>query len=89
MIKSLRICLFVFTVLAAFAQPGSLDSSFGNNGLMVNDFGNQESITASAVQADGKIIFVGSDIISSQTQISYSYLLKLTDKSFPMALRMR
>jgi uncharacterized delta-60 repeat protein len=46
--------------VARYNTNGSLDKSFGQNGIAVLDFGNSfEVINALAVQADGKIVAVG------------------------------
>ncbi len=46
-----------------FTPPGALDTSFGSAGKVVTAFGSNDSATAVAVQADGKIVVVGSDNI--------------------------
>ena len=49
--------------LARYLITGKLDTSFGNGGLVTTNFGNNAtaSITAIALQSDGKIVAVGSD----------------------------
>lgn len=45
----------------AFSQPGSLDNSFGTNGVTIKDIQNDsyDELHDIAIQADGKIIVVG------------------------------
>jgi len=51
--------------LARYHANGSLDTSFGQNGIAVLDFGNSsESINAIAVQTDNKIVAVGKSNVS-------------------------
>lgn len=45
--------------IAANAQPGSLDLTYGNNGVNFLDFGGDEVLSSSAMQSDGKIVAVG------------------------------
>ncbi|QEC66200.1 T9SS type A sorting domain-containing protein [Panacibacter ginsenosidivorans] len=54
-----------FIISFAFAQPGTLDSSFGVNGKVTKNFGaDYTGIKACAIQADGKIISVGNSDLS-------------------------
>ncbi|MBI5842518.1 MAG: cadherin domain-containing protein [Chloroflexi bacterium] len=46
--------------LARFNSDGSLDTSFGANGLIVTDFGGNDAAFAAAIQSDGKIVLAGS-----------------------------
>lgn len=45
--------------LARFDQNGSLDSTFGSNGLVTTSFGGSDYVNAAAQQADGKIVVAG------------------------------
>jgi uncharacterized delta-60 repeat protein len=45
--------------LARFNPNGSLDVSFGTNGLQTTDFGSYEYAGAVAIQSDGKIVVAG------------------------------
>src|SRR5687768_15313496 len=45
--------------LARYNDDGSLDNTFGTNGIVTTDFGSQERATSLAVQPDGKIIVAG------------------------------
>jgi uncharacterized delta-60 repeat protein len=47
-------------VSAATAAPGDLDPGFGSDGRVTTDFGGSEGAQAVALQADGKIVAVGS-----------------------------
>ncbi len=49
-------------VLLHFTADGTLDTSFGNNGLITTDFGNGEDRAHSMVQSDGKILLSGSSL---------------------------
>jgi len=42
-----------------FAQPGTLDFTFGNKGIALTPIGTSEQIRAMAIQSDGKIIAAG------------------------------
>ncbi len=58
--KTFITCLALCTCFLVYAQSGIPDSSFGNNGQVVTDFGSTEAIAAIALQADGKIVAGGS-----------------------------
>jgi uncharacterized delta-60 repeat protein len=45
--------------LARYNSDGSLDASFGTNGIVTTDFGVAEVGTAAALQGDGKIVVAG------------------------------
>ena len=45
--------------LARYNTDGSLDNTFGNNGIVSNRFGTQQSANSVAVQNDGKIVIGG------------------------------
>lgn len=54
--------LLIMMVLSVtgLAQSGSLDPSFGADGIVVGTFKNKPSeVTATTVQADGKILIAG------------------------------
>ncbi len=66
-IKLTTMQLFVILLFCASmtiqtqAAPGDLDPSFGNGGKVVTSIGNgDEGASAVAIQADGKIVAVGS-----------------------------
>ncbi len=51
---------YVFLIFqTAFSQDGSLDSTFGANGIVTTNFGVDDNATATAIQTDGKIVVVG------------------------------
>lgn len=59
--KALLISLVAFTNVMSWAQCGTLDESFGEEGLVSTEFGSYKSaIKALALQPDGKIIAAGS-----------------------------
>jgi uncharacterized delta-60 repeat protein len=45
--------------LARFNTDGSLDTGFGDNGILITDFGEDENGNGLLIQADGKIVVVG------------------------------
>jgi len=47
--------------LVRFNSDGSLDASFGANGLVLTDFGGASSAFAVAIQSDGKIVTTGAN----------------------------
>ncbi len=49
-------------VLLHFTADGTLDTSFGSNGIITTDFGNGEDRAHSMVQSDGKILVAGSSL---------------------------
>lgn len=51
--------VLLLTAIAA-GKPGELDSTFGGDGVVVADFGAADWLRDIAVQADGKIVAVGS-----------------------------
>ena len=53
-------------VVARYLSTGQLDATFGNGGVKVNDFGNDEdAFYGVAIQSDGKIIGAGSSSVGS------------------------
>lgn len=58
------LCLVI--AITAQAQPGNIDSSFGNNGKVVSRFSNQFGLKKIALQNDGKIVGAGSITASSK-----------------------
>jgi uncharacterized delta-60 repeat protein len=63
--KNIKYLLFVISVSLLSnlysQQPGYLDESFGDNGIVVSDFGSSENyfMESSVIQPDGKIVAVG------------------------------
>lgn len=54
------IALFLALGVTTVAQPGSLDATFGTNGIVTTSFGSQSAFGQSiAVQSDGKIVMAG------------------------------
>jgi len=52
--------LFIFSGISSVSQPGSLDLSFGNDGIVVSPITEyNEDVYATKVQADGKIVLAG------------------------------
>jgi uncharacterized delta-60 repeat protein len=51
--------LFSTALFSAIGQPGSLDSSFGNNGIQTTAFSGQTSFSSTALQGD-KVVTAGS-----------------------------
>jgi uncharacterized delta-60 repeat protein/uncharacterized repeat protein (TIGR01451 family) len=48
--------------LVCYNSDGSLDTSFGSSGKVIADFGREETGSALAIQADGKIVIAGQSI---------------------------
>src|SRR3990170_423953 len=46
--------------LARYTPTGTLDSGFGSGGIVITDFGSDDSGNSVAIQSDGKIIVAGS-----------------------------
>jgi uncharacterized delta-60 repeat protein len=46
-------------IVARYNANGSLDTTFGNAGITVTDFGQSDIATGMAIQADGKIVVAG------------------------------
>lgn len=58
--KILIFCILYVGLYASYAQPGSLDTTFGIGGKVLTDFGNTNDIGFStAIQNDGKIVVAG------------------------------
>ena len=53
--------------IARYNTNGSLDINFDGDGLQTTSFGNADSVTAVAIQSDGKIIVAGTGIIRYNT----------------------
>jgi uncharacterized delta-60 repeat protein len=54
------VLLIISNTLLVFGQPGTLDGTFGNNGIVVTNFGNGDDWGwAITTQTNGKIIVVG------------------------------
>jgi len=51
----------------AYAAPGDLDATFGTGGKVTTDFGGFEQANAAALQADGKIITVGTSFLGGRS----------------------
>lgn len=54
-------------IVARYNVDGSLDASFGNNGIVTTAVGDQAIANAVALQADGKIVVAGRGGTSNQT----------------------
>ena len=74
--KKLSVLLFVFcfsTIIIA-QTPGTLDLSFGNNGITLTDYinnGNDNYSNASAIHTDGKIVLGGYSVNGSVQNITF------------------
>lgn len=69
---SFTFLLFAFCI-SAYAQPRFLDSTFGDNGKVVTDFGSEEAINSIAFQSNKKIVAAGYyDLIKKN--ISFNFL---------------
>lgn len=57
--------------LARFNSDGSIDNTFGNNGVVMTNFGTQDGIWGVALQSDGKIVACGfSGLIPTQNDFA-------------------
>ncbi|HVO74281.1 MAG TPA: T9SS type A sorting domain-containing protein [Ignavibacteriaceae bacterium] len=56
--------------LARYDQDGSLDSTFGENGIITNNIGSSDVASSVAVQTDGKIVFAGGTLVGTQSEIA-------------------
>lgn len=59
MIKNYKLILLLLFPIFLSAQDGTLDPTFGNNGILVGDFAETTRFEAMALQDDGKILAVG------------------------------
>ena len=57
--------------LARYKDDGSLDASFGTNGLVTTDLGGDERISAVAIDSNGKIVVVGRTGNASDYNIAF------------------
>jgi len=63
--KILVFFLFFMAFFSGFAQPGTLDNTFGTAGIVITSLGlNDGEACAMAIQPDGKIILVGHSWLS-------------------------
>ena len=71
LLQTVLLCLFASTVLPA-QTAGSLDTTFGNNGVVIKDFGDKsdDQIYATAIQPDGKIL-VGGRIYPGSNSVGF------------------
>jgi len=77
-------------VTVASAAPGDLDTSYGQNGAAVVDFGSAAAVSALTVQGDGKVIGVGTQYNSSAVGTVAAMRLTTQGGSIPpMARRAR
>lgn len=56
--------------LARLAANGSLDATFGDNGIVVHSFGMNHAIARALVQKDGRIVVLGSEDFADGTDVS-------------------
>ena len=73
---SLLILSMISTFFLAGQTPGTLDLSFGNNGITLTDFsGEDNGCQSSAIQADGKIVLGGYAYDGSNDNFSFTRYL--------------
>lgn len=68
------ILIFCFTKIIIAQIPGTLDLSFGNNGITLSDYsfnGNSNYAYASALQADGKIVLGGYSLVNGAKNMTF------------------
>lgn len=64
----------LFTTIIVAQIPGTLDLTFGNNGITLSDYsfnGNDNYAEASTLQADGKIVLAGHSSYSSVNNMTF------------------
>ncbi|HYV95726.1 MAG TPA: T9SS type A sorting domain-containing protein [Chitinophagales bacterium] len=74
--KTILTIFFIFSSMLLFAQPGTLDQTFGNGGMVITPFGNCVKAHAIAMGADGKIVVAGSYRTDSTTYRKNLILLR-------------
>lgn len=57
-------------VIARYHGDGSLDSTFGNAGRAITDYGGNDTARAVAIQADGKVVAAGESVIGRNRDIA-------------------
>ncbi|MFO7791191.1 MAG: T9SS type A sorting domain-containing protein [Bacteroidales bacterium] len=62
-------------VLAKYHQDGVLDTNFGDNGVVVTDFGASEVCTSVALQEDDKIVAAGYQMYETEYSNAFDYAL--------------
>ncbi|MEI8047944.1 MAG: T9SS type A sorting domain-containing protein [Bacteroidota bacterium] len=67
--------------LVRYLENGTLDVTFGNNGLVSTSFNNEESVNAIAVQPDGKIIAAGQTRTPNTNNYAFALARYNTDGS--------
>lgn len=73
--KKLLLFLVVIVSIDSFAQDGSLDTAFGDGGIVVTDLNNSQDLVLNVVQqADQKLIVSG--IMISDADDYYPYLIR-------------
>lgn len=60
--------------IARLDANGSLDTSFSGDGKATVDFGNVDKCYDAAVQADGKVVMVGTTVVGGNTQMALTRL---------------
>ncbi len=88
-LKILSVTLLLSTLLLQknniYAQDGSLDITFGNNGIVKSNIGSPyDEISSIAIQSDGKIVVVGKSNLNTYSDITIArYLINGTlDNNF-------
>jgi uncharacterized delta-60 repeat protein len=56
--------------LARYTTAGALDNTFGTNGTLVTDFGNEAAAYAVALQPDGKIVAAGEAVVRDTNSLN-------------------
>ncbi|MEM7053064.1 MAG: hypothetical protein AAF446_00810 [Pseudomonadota bacterium] len=66
--------------VARYLPDGSLDSDFGNQGLVVTDFNDgEDSANAIAIQPDGRLLVAGNAELSPETEADFAIARYLAD----------
>ncbi|MFL5732975.1 MAG: dockerin type I domain-containing protein [Chloroflexia bacterium] len=67
--------------VARYNSDGSLDTTFGNGGIVITDIGGEDSANAVAVQPDGKILVGGEGWTSGSSQQNFTLVRYNTNGS--------
>jgi uncharacterized delta-60 repeat protein len=58
-----------------YTMLGALDTSFGDDGIVLTDFGGNDQVAAVVIQADGKIVVAGSSDTGGSTDVALARYL--------------
>ena len=81
---SVLVCLLIFITICSFAQPGTLDTDFDEDGMLTTSIGGSSGVAdAIAIQPDGKIVVAGFSYVKNNDFALVRYNIDGTlDNSF-------